>query len=253
MSNPSPSEQIEELAAGYVLDDLSPEEAELLEQALRDHPELNTRANFLQDAFTALPYDLPEAVPPPHLWANILQAAQAADHPVLTVVEPLRQMPRIAWVRLAGGLAALVAIALGLDNLRLRQELQLARQTDPERVATILQRPNSRLVALRASNTSEAVGTLLFTPGKWQEVVLSLQNLPPLPPGEIYRLWLTLNNGQVLPCGEFNTNAQKSVFIKLNPPKTPPAGTKTTGMFVTVNTTDSPLEPTGPRIMSGVL
>lgn len=46
---------------------------------------------------------------------------------------------------------------------------------------------------------------------------------------------------------------EQSVFIKLNPPKSPPAGTKTTGMFVTVNTANSPLEPTGPRIMSGVL
>lgn len=146
-----------------------------------------------------------------------------------------------------------MAIALALDNLRLRQELQFVRQADPERVAAILQRPNSRLAVLRASNTSTAAGTLLFTPGKWQEVVLSLQNLPPLPPGEVYRLWLTLNNGQALPCGEFNTNDQKSVFIKLNPPESPPAGTKTTGMFVTVNTTGSPLEPTGPRIMSGVL
>ena len=74
--------------------------------------------------------------------------------------------------------------ALATDNLRLRQ--RLAHQAETERVASILQQPNSRLIAL-AGHNSDAAGTLLFTPGNWQEVIVSLGDLPPLPPEEIYR------------------------------------------------------------------
>jgi Anti-sigma-K factor rskA len=91
----------------------------------------------------------------------------------------------------------------------------------------------------------------MFTPGKWQEVVVSLGNLPPLPPDQVYRMWLTLKNGQVLPCGEFKTTPEGTVFIRINPPKTPPTGVKATGVFVTVDAANAPLTPTGQQVMTG--
>ncbi len=126
-------------------------------------------------------------------------------------------LPSIGWGKILAGLAILLALLLGADNFRLRQALSFAQQTEGDRVAAILQRPNSRLVALKGK---KAAGTLLFTPGKWQEVVVSLGNLPPLPPDQVYRMWLTLANGQTLPCGDFKTDAKGSVFVKLTPPKT---------------------------------
>ncbi|MCU0565597.1 MAG: anti-sigma factor, partial [Oculatellaceae cyanobacterium Prado106] len=155
--------------------------------------------------------------------------------------------------KIIAGIAALGAILLGADNFRLRQALSVA-QNPPDqqgdRVAAILQRPNSRLVALKGE-ANQAAGTLLFTPGQWQEVVVSLGNLPPLPPEQIYRMWLTLANGQTIACGEFNTNAAGSVFVKLNPPETPPKGVKATGIYVTIDGANSPLNPEGDRVMSG--
>ncbi len=252
---------VEALTAGYVLDDLSPEEAAQFEQLLRQQPELRSNVAFLQEALAAIPYDLPQVAPPPRLRNQILEAIQAPvpqGAPATTSAELIAQVDRqrrISWGWLVGGVAALVAMgAIGFDNLRLRQSLQMAEQVNAEKtesLAQILQRPNSKLVSLKGSDTG--TGTLLFTPGKWQEVVLSLQNLPPLPPTEVYRLWLTLSDGAVLPCGEFTTNPQGKVFIRLNPPQTPPKGNKAKGMFVTKAAIGSPLEPTGTKILSGTI
>ncbi|MBW4551688.1 MAG: anti-sigma factor [Aphanocapsa sp. GSE-SYN-MK-11-07L] len=255
-----PMDLVEALTAGYVLDDLSPEEAAQFEQLLRQQPELNSNVAFLQEALATVPYDLPQVAPPPRLRHQILQAIQTPEPQPVPASQPPEVIAlaghqrRITWGWLAGGIAALVAIAAGLDNLRLRESLQMAERGNAEKtesLAQILQHPNSKLVSLKGSDSG--TGTLLFTPGKWQEVVLSLQDLPPLPPAEVYRLWLTLSDGAVLPCGEFTTDLQGKVFIRLNPPQTPPKGNKAKGMFVTKAPVGSPLEPTGTKILSGTI
>lgn len=246
------------LIAGYVLKDLSPEEEAQFEQMLRYSPALQAEVDLMQASFTLLPHALSKVAPPPHLEDKILAAnAIATNRPAIAsqlegaVRAPRQRQHSISWSKLLAGVAILTALLLGADNLRLRQELGVATKADPERVAAILQRPNSRLVALNGEAGSTATGTLLFTPGQWQEVVVSLGNLPPLPPDQVYRMWLRLNNGQVTACGEFNPNAQGAVFVKLNPPELPPQGTKATGIFVTVDAASAPLEPTGQPIMSG--
>jgi Anti-sigma-K factor rskA len=264
-----PMDLVEALTAGYVLDDLSPEEAAHFEQLLHHRPELHGNIAFLQETLATVSYDLPQVAPPPRLRNQILAAIQAPEPQVpevsevpvpisnpADVIAQVNRQGRIAWGWLAGGVAALVAIAVGLDNFRLRQSLQIAEQVNAEKsasLATILQRPNSKLVSLKAEGNDSGTGTLLFTPGKWQEVVLSLQDLPPLPPTEVYRLWLTLSDGAVLPCGEFTTDSQGKVFIRLNPPQTPPKGNKAKGMFVTKAAIGSPLEPTGTKVISGTI
>jgi hypothetical protein len=117
-------------------------------------------------------------------------------------------------------------------------------------VASILKQPNSRLISLK-SKESKAAGTLLFTPGRWKEVIVSLGNLPPLPPDQIYRMWLSLDNGEILYCGEFNTDSEGSVFVRFTPPKTPPKGIKATELFVTLDAREAPLRPSEQRVMEG--
>jgi anti-sigma-K factor RskA len=248
------------LTAGYVLGDLSPDELVQFERLLQQNPALQTEVSAMQVSLRLLPQSLAKIAPPPHLEAKILTAHASTTTSTTTaistasantVVEPLIQLrPSFPWAKLSVGIAILSALLLGADNLRLRQELSFAQNADPEKVAAILRQPNSRLVALKGEGNT-AAGTLLFTPGQWQEVIVSLGNLPPLPPDQIYRMWLTLNNGKVISCGEFNPNGQGAVFIKLNPVETPPKGSKATGIFVTINAASAPLEPKGERVMSG--
>jgi anti-sigma factor RsiW len=259
------------LIAGYVLGDLEPDEMAQVERRMAEDAELLAEINAMQVSLWVMPQGIPVMTPPPGLRDRILAAEAVNDTvvaatgiPAVTPIgipaetpertsvrmEPVLQSPSFPWAKVLAGLALLSALLLGADNFRLRSALSVAQRAETDRVAAILQRPNSRLVALKSAQ-GNAAGTLLFTPGKWQEVVVSLGNLPPLPPDQIYRMWLTLANGQTIPCGEFNTNAEGAVFVKLNPPETPPKGVKATGIYVTVDGVNAPLNPAGDRVMTG--
>jgi hypothetical protein len=264
------------LIAGYVLGDLEPEEMAQVEQRMAEDAELLAEVHAMQVSLWMMPQGTPMMTPPPGLKDRILAANESVSDaandrvndtivaatgiPAVTSTgisagtptrtEPVLRSPTFPWAKILAGLALLSALLLGADNFRLRNALSLAQRAETDRVAAILQRPNSRLVSLKSSQ-GDAAGTLLFTPGKWQEVVVSLGNLPPLPPDQVYRMWLTLANDTTIPCGEFNTNAEGSVFVKLNPPQTPPKGVKATGIYVTVDRADAPLNPAGDRVMSG--
>ncbi|MEA5467089.1 anti-sigma factor [Leptothoe sp. PORK10 BA2] len=233
------------LVPGYVLGDLTAEEIEQLEQLVADNPDLLKEIHALQASFALLPQGLPVVEPPPALREAIVSAPELQQ-----LLQPRRSTRRL--LKVLAGLLTLATVSLILDNFRLRQQLQVAQNDQIDRVASILQQPNSRLISLNGK-ASEASGTLLFTPGRWQEVIISLGNLPPVPPEQIYRMWLSLENGEVLYCGEFNTNSEGSVFVRFTPPETPPKGVKATGLFVTIDAREAPLTPSGERIMEGTI
>ena len=190
------SDDMKTLAAGYVLGDLDSEETRQFEQQLRDNAALQAEVSSLQTTLALLPQALPQQSPPAHLRQKIL-SAYSATTPIV--------VPRssILWSKIIAGISLLGALIFGLENWRLRQafvaqqqELDAtqaklnAQQEELDTVAGIMQRPKSRLVAIEPEeinpeeinpeNTKNpTAGTLLFTPGQWQKVVVSIQNLPP--------------------------------------------------------------------------
>ncbi len=249
------------LAAGYVLGDLDELETTEFELALATDPNLRAEVSALQIAFDKVPHGLPQIAPPPALKAKIIESFAVAktvsnptvDLPQLIVVEPtLLTNKTFTWGRILAGIGLLIGGLLAFDNFNLRQQLQFAQQVNQQELASILTQPKSRLLSL-ITQEDRVVGKVLFTPGNWQQVIVSAQNLPPLPVDRVYRMWLELANGQVIPCGEFNTNNRGSIFIKLNAKQNPPAGVKAKGVFVTIDLQGEPLEPTGKRIIQGTI
>lgn len=124
--------------------------------------------------------------------------------------------------KIAGSIAALLVLALGLDNYHIRQELstmqaQVAQQKD---VIAMLQNPNTHLVSLKGMDmASAASGSIVMTPGE-PKGVLILQNLPVLPQGKFYQLWAVVN-GEKIASGQFNASSQGTVFVKLATPLVP--------------------------------
>jgi anti-sigma-K factor RskA len=241
-AKPPLSDAERELAAGYILGDLAPEERMQFAVQLSENPALQAEVQALRVSLSLMSQGLEPVVPPPQLRDRVL-AAQA-----LSTVAPRRVM---TWPIAMTGIAVLVALLSGFDNWRLRRDLSLAQKSSSETVAAILQRPKSRLVTLRSQPTASPAGTLLFTPGQWQEIVVSLEQVPPLPPDQTYHMWLTLNDGRVLLCGKFQPNAAGRVFVTLRPPQAPPKGIKATGVFVTLDAAVTPVRPQGDRVLSG--
>ncbi|MBO9999457.1 MAG: anti-sigma factor [Cyanobacteria bacterium SID2] len=244
------SEAEKELAAGYVLGDLSEEELSQVEQLLEQCPEFSQEVKALQVSLNVLPTALPKVAPSSGLQDTILEAYVIREKQRTS--EPSIDLPRaFLWSRIVAAISIVIAFVLGVQNIWLRRQLKLAQSIETQRVAAILQQPTSRLIALEGEGNSVGTGTLLFTPGRWQEIVISLGDLPPLPPERVYRMWLALADGQALFCGEFNTDDRGSVFIRLTPPETPPKGVKATGVFVTIDAAAVQPVPTGKRVLSG--
>ncbi len=105
-----------ELAAGYILGDLDPEELRQFEARLSGNALLQAEVHALRVSLMLMPQGLEPVVPPPQLRDRVL-AAQA-----LASVARRRKV----WPVIMTGMAVLVAL-LAFDNLRLRRDLSVAR------------------------------------------------------------------------------------------------------------------------------
>jgi Anti-sigma-K factor rskA len=255
------SEEEQILAAGYVLGHLSASEINQFGTALASNPELQVEVDALQSAYDKLPQGLSPVTPPPELKAKIIQSFAAESIIVKPIIEPSESMlselnagPNrgFDWGRILAGIGLLVGGLLAFDNFNLRQELQVAQRVNPQALASILNQPKSRLITL-STKEDRVVGNILFTPGNWKQIIVSAKNLPPLPVDRVYRMWLELANGQVIPCGEFKTDDRNSIFIKLNATQKLPAGVKAKGVFITIDKSNDPLQPTGERVIQGTI
>jgi anti-sigma-K factor RskA len=215
MTHSSIPENWQELMAGYALGDLSSEEAESLQRLLSENSELASEVDQFQEVLALMPYGLPdEPEPPSRLRDAILSQAEADTNGIVQLDRSPRSGRKItgSWSQLGGAIAALFLITLAIDNYQLRQttkqnqiaigRLQQTAQTN-EALITALRQPNAKVYALDGTATS---GSLVFVPA--QNRVTLVTDLPQLPTGKIYRLWVMPENAsKPTYCGEFEAEA----------------------------------------------
>jgi len=246
MTGPLLPERIEELMAGYVLGNLTPEEAEELQQLMRERPELAIELNRLQEVLEVLPYALPEVEPPQHLRQAILDTTSTTPStaPTQPKVRPKRRLrgSPLVWGRAIGSAAALLVVTLGLNSYIQMQD-KVARQKD---IIAMLQKPDTHVVSLKGmAQASAATGSMIVTPGE-SKALLILKNLPVLPQGQFYHLWSVVKEEKI-PWGQFRTSQQGTVFVKLSRP----SNLEVTALVVTVEASPAPTTPAGPMVMAG--
>jgi Anti-sigma-K factor rskA len=106
----------------------------------------------------------------------------------------------------------LLSAGLGWQNYRLTQELATARNY--ESVVGLLQQPNNRFLALKSMGKKPmGMGSLVMAPQK-SSALLTLQQVPPVPRGQVYRVWAILGDGEMA-CGDFLPDASGQVLMKL--------------------------------------
>jgi len=240
MTEPLNPEHLEELMTGYVLGDLSPEEGLEFQRLLEENPQLATEVSSLQEALEMLPYALPEVTPPPHLRTAILEAANSSLTPTST---PKRFS--LPWSKIAAAAAALLALALGLDNYNLRQQLKTVEAQ--KEVIQVLQQRNTRLFALTGTeNANTASGSIAINTNE-QKAVIVFQNLPASPVGQIYRLWAIVDDKKIA-CANFDASQQGTVLAEFTIPAAACSSTKST-LAVTLEPSTLPPQPVGPAVM----
>ncbi|MEM6400866.1 MAG: anti-sigma factor [Cyanobacteria bacterium P01_D01_bin.116] len=268
----------EALITGYVLSDLTPEEAALVKQYLATYPELACEVESLQATLALFPLSLPETKPSEGLRSQILQAAKTElnvnHNEIFSPSTPVPLSPLSSskpWLKIAGIAAVGLIASLGFFNYRLNQKLataetdlsnyrlqaqlsntqqELSRHQEElsryQEALSVLKQPNNRLLALKSitSNISSS-GSLVIAPNS-EAAILTLKNLPDLPEDKIYRLWAFVD-GKKVKCAKFNPDSQGKVLQKIPLQK----WGDTTEVFVTVEPKEGLELPVGETVMKG--
>jgi anti-sigma-K factor RskA len=279
VDTPMSHSELEELAAGYVLGALEPDDEHAFQRHLETCSICQATVRELEAVVGELAYSTPPVDPPDTVWAGIRrqikpEAARrgAVPGPATTaagqgVPAPGGPIPGTVGgpapgtagagrgLRLLPGLAAaaaiLLVVVLSLWNLNLRDENAVYRDRVAalERATQLANDPTANLVAL---NGSAGVQATVIASTREDRGVLLVENLPPLQRGRVYELW-------GIPAGaDPATAAEKAlVFVPLQR-----TGTQTLSFEVPVQPgtvfaiTDEPgpdgsQRPTTPPLLSG--
>jgi Anti-sigma-K factor rskA len=225
----SPSEPLPELLAGYVLGDLTPAEIEIVEAYLTAYPEQQAEVASLMLPLDLLSLTLPANNPPASLRQQIIQIAAAETVVTTKPVEQLEVKARQPWRSIIAGLGLLLIASLGWNNYHLSQELTAVKQDlktaqiaqNPQRdrdyrsVVTLLQEPNNRFIPLKnmEGKTGMGMGSLVMAPNK-SAAVLVLQQIKPLPPGQVYRMWAIMGHEE-MGCADFLPDPDGKVLMQI--------------------------------------
>ena len=206
-------EQQQDLMAGYVLGDLSPEEADALAQMVTADPTVRAEIESLQMALE-MAYNPPSVPVPSHLRDAVLKVASvvampsAAETRDLSGIPNARSGPARAGIETAnlrlwqwlGGLGLVASLALGFNNVRLWQDLQTAQISteDPSNQA-LRYALGPTDINPNATATAEVVVDL-----DTLQANLTVRDLPVLAPGEVYALWTVVDETAPLTADELN-------------------------------------------------
>jgi anti-sigma-K factor RskA len=241
MNDSLSSEELKQLIAGYVLGDLSPEEAEQIRQLIGKNPAIDAEIQALQEILSLIPYSLPETEPSNSLRSKIVTAA--AQNHTSPVTISRRALP---WQKIVTAIAASCAILLAFNNYYLRQQLRLA-QEDKTKIVAALSKPESRITELAGtSDATSASAKIIYNPNQ-TKAFLVVNNLPETKREEVYRLWAIVGQDKIA-CADFRTDASGSSVNEVLFPKNICAATTST-MAITRESFPAPDQPLGSMVL----
>jgi len=243
--------KLEDEAVDYVLGELSADARRDLERALAADPARAAELRRLHGVLGLLPYATAED-PPAGLRARVLAAAEAQARAAARVGAPAtvhdldaararRAGRRIPWSRVAAAAAAVLALALGIDDYRTRRDVALERQ-----LTAALQEPNV-VQRFALAGAGGAYGTVALDLDAKKGAVV-LRGMAPLPAGRVYRLWARVLDAAV-PCGDFHPSPDGAVVAQFAVPVESYKG-PVGQLFVTVEARGAPPTPTGPAVLA---
>ncbi len=235
MTSPRHPEDWQDLIAGYVLDDLSPAEAEQV-QDLLSQPEVQAEVEDLQDLVDLLDYAPPNLSPSAHLRTQVLSAAQALGQEEAQP-RPPAQRRGLWWV--LGGIGVALLAALALDNLRLRHALE-----QNQHLVSLLRQPSIQLYTFQGTEAEPEAAASLIIHSDRSQATLVTHRLPQLPAGEAYRLWAILDTvSDPVYCGQFNRETAEWDL------PTAACGQVPSQLLITAEEADAPPVPAGTLVL----
>lgn len=258
----SPHGAIRELLGAYALGAVDPDERRRVEAHLAECPACRAELAELRAAASALPLLASERAPSPALRNRLIAQVQAeapapaAHPPAMTAPQPapppvapyaqqapipLKLTPVRQWPharRSTTVWAAAAILLLVFSAAMVVWNLSLHRSLDNQA------KPTQTVAVQFAQPGSGARASLIYLPDQ-QVMVLNVNDMPNLPNGEVYQVWLIAANGPV-PVGTFHPGSAQ-VAIAANP---------AAYQALAVTTEPGPLgspKPTGAKVITAPL
>lgn len=234
-------ERVQDLAAEYALGVLAPEDRQFVSGHVAGCADCRRYLQEWQAVDDALARSLPPVAAPPELRARILAAADGRPQMIVS---------RRQWGGWALGVAAaVVAVAVGVDDVRQRRErtAQLADLTAVEQQLALQQAVAQPVLDgqrfVRLAPVSGKGPSAIWVSPTGKAPYLAAPQLPPLQPDRTYELWFLQGNKPV-PAGTFLSGS-------VLPLPALPAGT--TAMAITVEPHGGSPAPTSSPILVGTV
>jgi anti-sigma-K factor RskA len=245
------TDSMRDLAPGYALGALTPEETRSFEAALATSPELQREVAELRE-LNALLAQRDRLAPPPGLKQRLRERIGTEKRAALpTRASGARTRSRAPQLLLGFGLAASLVLAAGL-YLRLRslqQTLSGSEQRLAEREATLnaLLEPTVQLTTLTATGQAPPIVQVFWNRAA-NTLILHTFRLKPAPDGRTYQLWLLPKQGKPIPSTLFNTEPTGHQLVQ---GITVPADQQIAGFALTVEPAGGSPQPTTTPILAG--
>lgn len=227
-------EDLEDLAASFVLGALEAAEADSVRAHLAGCPEEHAEVAELGSVVPAL-FESVDVITPPAALRERIIAAAAADTQRAIDTQRVIEIPRLAdtqrssagspafrrplWTAM-GLAAALALVALGAWNLQLHGQVdQLAAYRNA--VAAVIDQaaqPGAQIAVLAAPAGSGGPTGLAAVAGAGQNVSLVMRDLAPTTGTEVYEAWVIRGDNAPIPIGSFTVDASgTAVFTSVGP------------------------------------
>jgi anti-sigma-K factor RskA len=250
---PEAWDALAETLAAYALGALPEAEAQGVARHLVACAACRTEARALQAVAGLLAVACPPAEPSPTLREAVLAAVAAAPAgPAPPPVWRLAPAPEEAapagrrggaWWRpwLLTAAAALLAVAVGISNVLLRQELR-AREA-----ALAIYEAAARSWALEGEAAAQGARAMLIEPAGGGRPMLVVQVLPAPPAGRAYQVWV-IRGGQPVSAGLLHRLDAPPMLMEL-----PEALAGAEGVAISVEPASGSPRPTGPIVLGARL
>jgi anti-sigma-K factor RskA len=225
VDTPMSHSEYEELAVGYVLGALEPDDEHVFRRHLDGCAACEANVRELEAVVGELAYAVPQVEPPDTVWAGIRReirpeaagrpAVPRPDTPGAVAGAGRRRRGRRVLPGLAAAAALLLLVALSAWNLNLRDQNTVYRDRVAalERATQLANDPNAALVALDDSPGPTGAAATVIASSRQDRGVLIVENLPALDRDRVYELWGA-------PGGDFDKAEKALVFQPLRRPGT---------------------------------
>ena len=263
-------DEVRELLPLLAIDVLDVDERDVVDDHLAGCPACLEELAGYSETAAALALALPQADPSTSLKGRLLAEARRARR--LPAGGGARQNPapiwrsdratrwRISLSSLVAGLALILAAGSTAWAFSLRSELDAQRAriatlteraNNYARVTAVLQAADTQIRVLQApGGTTDAFGRVYIDP-ETSEGMLMVRNLPQLPQGRVYQLWVARADGQRMSAGLLTwTDKAGNGYTLIKCPETL---SRWQSFGVTEEPSGGSQSPTGTRLLGGTI